>query len=141
MILYAVVEQYDNGGDSWDDLVQELTVRGLFTDGNAAEQHLEDGVNPEEWKLVEQKDGYRSYQDRERRYKTLVRYVSKVTTDTMHEDGCGLFPWLQQNCNRKSVEIISKHSFSFVRLNVFKQVCNLTRKVFLFKYVFLYLSY
>ena len=94
MLLYAVVEQYDNGDDCWDDLVQELTVKGLFTDGNAAEQHLEDGVNPEEWKLVEQKDGYRSYQDRERRYKTLVRYVSKVTTDTMHEDGYGLFPWL-----------------------------------------------
>lgn len=67
---------------------------GLFTYGNAAEQHLEDGVNPEEWKLVEQKDGYRSYQDRECRCRTLVRYVSKVTTDTMHEDGCGLFPWL-----------------------------------------------
>lgn len=95
MLLYAVVEQYDNGDDCWDDLVQELTVKGLFTDGNAAEQHLEDGVNPEEWKLVEQKDGYRSYQDRECRYRTLVRYVSKVTTDTMHEDGCGLFPWLQ----------------------------------------------
>ena len=48
MLLYAVVEQYDNGDDCWDDLVQELTVKGLFTDGNAAEQHLEDGVNPEE---------------------------------------------------------------------------------------------
>lgn len=94
MTLYAVVEQYDNGDDCWDDLVQELAVMGLFTDGNAAEQHLEDGVNPEEWKLVEQKDGYRSYQDRECRYRTLVRYVSKVTTDTMHEDGRGLFPWL-----------------------------------------------
>ena len=94
MLLYAVVQQYDNGGYCWDDLVQELTVRGLFTDGNAAEQHLEDGVDPDEWKLVEQKDGYRSYQDMERIYKTLVRYVSKVTTDTMHEDGCGLFPWL-----------------------------------------------
>ena len=93
MLLYAVVEQYDNGLD-WEDNIEELTVRGLFTDGNAAEQHLEDGVDPDEWKLVEQKDGYRSYQDRERRYKTLVRYVSKVTTDTMHEDGCGLFPWL-----------------------------------------------
>ena len=93
MLLYAVVEQYDNG-DDWEDRIEDLTVRGLFTDENAAEQHLEDGVNPEEWKLVEQKDGYRSYQDRERRYRTLVRYVSKVTTDTMHEDGCGLFPWL-----------------------------------------------
>ena len=93
MLLYAVVEQYDNG-DDWEDRIEDLTVRGMFTDGNAAEQHLEDGVNPEEWKLVEQKDGYRSYQDRERRYRTLVRYVSKVTTDTMHEDGCGLFPWL-----------------------------------------------
>ena len=66
MLLYAVVEQYDNG-DDWEDRIEDLTVRGLFTDGNAAEQHLEDGVNPEEWKLVEQKDGYRSYQDRERR--------------------------------------------------------------------------
>ena len=93
MLLYAVVEQYDNG-DDWEDRIEDLTVRGLFTDGNSAEQHLEDGVNPEEWKLVEQKDGYRSYQDRERRYRTLVRYVSKVTTDTMHEDVCGLFPWL-----------------------------------------------
>lgn len=93
MLLYAVVEQYDNG-DDWEDRIEDLTVRGLFTDGNAAEQHLEDGVDPEQWKLVEQKDGYRSYQDRERRYRTLVRYVSKVTTDTMHEDGCGLFPWL-----------------------------------------------
>ena len=93
MLLYAVVEQYDNG-DDWEDWIEDLTVRGLFTDGNSAEQHLEDGVNPEEWKLVEQKDGYRSYQDRERRYRTLVRYVSKVTTDTMHEDVCGLFPWL-----------------------------------------------
>lgn len=93
MLLYAVVEQYDNG-DDWEDKIEDLTVRGLFTDRNAAEQHLEDGVNPEEWKLIEQKDGYRSYQDRERRYGTLVRYVSKVTTDTMHEDGCGLFPWL-----------------------------------------------
>lgn len=94
MLLYAVVDQYDNGGDCWDDLVQELTVRGLFTDGNIAEQHLEDGVDPEQWKLVERKDGYRSYQNREYKYRTLVRYVSKVTTDTMHEDGCGLFPWL-----------------------------------------------
>ena len=93
MLLYAVVEQYDNG-DSWENLEQVLTVRGLFTDRNAAEQHLEDGVDTEQWKLVEQKDGYRSYQDREFRYRTLVRYVSKVTTDTMHEDGCGLFPWL-----------------------------------------------
>lgn len=93
MLLYAVVEQYDNG-DDWEDRIEDLTVRGLFTDGNAAEQHLEDGVDPEQWKLVEQKDGYRSYQDRESRYRTLVRYVSKVTTDTMHEDGCGLFPWL-----------------------------------------------
>ena len=93
MLLYAVVEQYDNG-DDWEDRIKDLTVRGLFTDGNSAEQHLEDGVNPEEWKLVEQKDGYRSYQDRERRYRTLVRYVSKVTTDTMHEDVCRLFPWL-----------------------------------------------
>ena len=93
MLLYAVVEQYDNG-DDWEDRIEDLTIRGLFTDGNSAEQHLEDGVNPEEWKLVEQKDGYRSYQDRERRYRTLVRYVSKVTTDTMHEDVCGLFPWL-----------------------------------------------
>ena len=64
MLLYAVVEQYDNGDDCWDDLVQELTVKGLFTDGNAAEQHLEDGVDPDEWKLVDQKEGYRSYQDR-----------------------------------------------------------------------------
>ena len=94
MLLYAVVEQYDNG-DDWEDRIEDLTVRGLFTDGNAAEQNLEDGVDPEQWKLVEQKDGYRSYQDREFRYRTLVRYVSKVTTDTMHEDGCGLFPWLQ----------------------------------------------
>ena len=94
MLLYAVVEQYDNG-DDWEDRIEDLTVRGMFTDGNAAEQHLEDGVNPEEWKLVEQKDGYRSYQDRKYEYRTLVRYVSKVTTDTMHEDGCGLFPWLQ----------------------------------------------
>ena len=94
MLLYAVVEQYDNG-DDWEDRIEDLTVRGLFTDGNAAEQHLEDGVDPDEWKLVEQKDGYRSYQDRERIYRTLVRYVSKVTTDTMHEDGCGLFPWLR----------------------------------------------
>ena len=93
MLLYAVVEQYDNG-DDWEDRIEDLTVRGMFTDGNAAEQHLEDGVNPEEWKLVEQKDGYRSYQDRKYEYRTLVRYVSKVTTDTMHEDGCGLFPWL-----------------------------------------------
>lgn len=93
MLLYAVVEQYDNGLD-WEDNIEELTVRGLFTDGNAAEQHLEDGVDPDEWKLVDQKDGYRSYQDREYEYRTLVRYVSKVTTDTMHEDGCGLFPWL-----------------------------------------------
>ena len=93
MLLYAVVEQYDNG-DDWEDRIEYLTVRGLFTDGNAAEQHLEDGVDPEKWKLVEQKDGYRSYQDREYEYRTLVRYVSKVTTDTMHEDGCGLFPWL-----------------------------------------------
>ena len=93
MLLYAVVEQYDNG-DDWEDRIEDLTVRGLFTDGNAAEQHLEDGVDPEKWKLVEQKDGYRSYQDREYEYRTLVRYVSKVTTDTMHEDGCGLFPWL-----------------------------------------------
>ena len=93
MLLYAVVEQYDNG-DDWEDRIEDLTVRGLFTDGNAAEQHLEDGVNPEEWKLVEQKDGYKRYQDMERRYRTLVRYVSKITTDTMHEDGCGLFPWL-----------------------------------------------
>ena len=93
MLLYAVVEQYDNG-DDWEDRIEDLTVRGLFTDGNAAEQHLEDGVNPEEWKLVEQKDGCRSYQDRERIYRTLVRYVSKVTTDTMNEDGCGLFTWL-----------------------------------------------
>lgn len=89
MLLYAVVEQYDNGED-WED----RTVRGLFTDGNAAYQHLEDGIDPEEWMLVEQRDGYRSYQDRKRRYKTLIRYVSKVTTDTMHESGCGLFPWL-----------------------------------------------
>ena len=93
MLLYAVVQQYDNGLD-WEDLVQELTVRGLFTDENVAEQHLEDGVDPEQWKLVKQKDGYRSYQDMERRYRTLVRYVSKITTDTMNEDGCGLFPWL-----------------------------------------------
>ena len=93
MLLYAVVQQYDNGED-WEDRIEDLTVRGLFTDGNAAYQHLEDGVDPEEWKLVGQKDGYRSYQDREHRYRTLVRYVSKVTTDTMHEDGCGLFPWL-----------------------------------------------
>lgn len=93
MLLYAVVQQYDNGED-WEDLVQELTVRGLFTDGNAAEQHLEDGVDPEQWKLVKQKDGYRYYQDRNYKYCTLVRYVSKVTTDTMHENGCGLFPWL-----------------------------------------------
>ena len=57
MLLYAVVEQYDNG-DDWEDRIEDLTVRGLFTDGNSAEQHLEDGVNPEEWKLVEQKDGY-----------------------------------------------------------------------------------
>lgn len=98
MLLYAVVEQYDNGGDYWDDLEEQvLTVRGLFTDGNAAEQHLEDGVDPEQWKLVEQKDGYRRYkcyQYREWEHITLVRYVSKVTTDTMHEDGCGLFPCL-----------------------------------------------
>lgn len=93
MLLYAVVEQYDNGLD-WEDNIEELTVRGLFTDGNVAEQHLEDGVDPDEWKLVDQKDGYRSYQDREYEYRTLVRYVSKVTTDTMHEDDCGLFPWL-----------------------------------------------
>ena len=95
MLLYAVVQQYDNGGYCWEDLEQELTVRGLFTDGNVAEQHLEDGVDPDEWKLVDQKDGYRSYQDRKYEYRTLVRYVSKVTTDTMHEDDCGLFPWLQ----------------------------------------------
>lgn len=93
MLLYAVVEQYDNGLD-WEDNIEELTVRGLFTDGNDAEQHLEDGVDPDKWKLVDQKDGYRSYQDREYEYRTLVRYVSKVTTDTMHEDGYGLFPWL-----------------------------------------------
>ena len=93
MLLYAVVEQYDNG-DDWEDRIEDLTVRGLFTDGNAAEQHLEDGVNPEEWKLVEQKDGYKRYQYREWEHMTLVRYVSKVTTDTMHEDGCGLFPCL-----------------------------------------------
>ena len=93
MLLYAVVQQYDNG-DDWEDRIEDLTVRGLFTDGNAAEQHLEDGVDPEQWKLVEQKDGYKRYQDMERRYRTLVRYVSKITTDTMHEDGCGLFPWL-----------------------------------------------
>ena len=95
MLLYAVIEQYDNGGDSWEDLEQVLTVRGLFTDGNAAEQHLEDGVDPEQWKLVEQKDGYKRYQYREWEHMTLVRYASKVTTDTMREDGCGLFPWLQ----------------------------------------------
>lgn len=93
MLLYAVVEQYDNG-DDWEDRIEDLTVRGLFTDGNAAEQHLEDGVAPEQWKLVKQKDGYRYYQDRNYKYRTLVRYVSKVTTDTMHENGCGLFPWL-----------------------------------------------
>ena len=93
MLLYAVVEQYDNSLD-WEDNIEELTVRGLFTDGNAAEQHLEDGINPDEWELVDQKDGYRSYQSREYEYRTLVRYVSKVTTDTMHEDGCGLFSWL-----------------------------------------------
>ena len=93
MLLYAVVQQYDNGLD-WEDNIEELTVRGLFTDGNAAEQHLEDGVDPDKWKLVDQEDGYRSYQDRKYEYKTLVRYVSKVTTDTMHEDGCGLFQWL-----------------------------------------------
>ncbi len=93
MLLYAVVQQYDNGED-WEDLVQDLTVRGLFADENIAEQHLEDGVDPEQWKLVNQKDGYRGYQDRIDRYRTLVRYVSKVTTDTMHESGCGLFPWL-----------------------------------------------
>ena len=94
MLLYAVIEQYDNG-DDWEDRIEELTVRGLFTDENAAEQHLEDGVDPEQWKLVEQKDGYKRYQYREWEHRTLVRYVSKVTTDTMHEDGCGLFPWLQ----------------------------------------------
>ena len=93
MLLYAVVEQYDNG-DDWEDRIEDLTVRGLFTDENAAEQHLEDGVDPEQWKLVEQKDGYKRYQYRECEHMTLVRYVSKVTTDTMHEDGCGLFPWL-----------------------------------------------
>ena len=93
MLLYAVVEQYDNG-DDWEDRIEDLTVRGLFTDGNAAEQHLEDGVDPEQWKLVEQKDGYKRYQYRELEHMTLVRYVSKVTTDTMHEDGCGLFQWL-----------------------------------------------
>ena len=93
MLLYAVVEQYDNG-DDWEDRIEDLTVRGLLTDGNAAEQHLEDGVDPEQWKLVEQKDGYKRYQYREWEHMTLVRYVSKVTTDTMHEDGCGLFPWL-----------------------------------------------
>lgn len=93
MLLYAVVQQYDNG-EEWEDLVQELTVRGLFTDENAAEQHLEDGVDPEQWKLVNQEGDYRCYQDRNYKYCTLVRYVSKVTTDTMHENGCGLFPWL-----------------------------------------------
>lgn len=93
MLLYAVVQQYDNGSE-WEDLVQELTVRGLFTDENVAEQHLEDGVNPEQWKLVKQKDGYKYYEDRMWKPSTLVRYVSKVTTDTMHENGCGLFPWL-----------------------------------------------
>ena len=93
MLLYAVVEQYDNG-DDWEDRIEDLTVRGLFTDGNAAEQHLEDGAYPEQWKLVEQKDGYKRYQYREWEHMTLVRYVSKVTIDTMHEDGCGLFPWL-----------------------------------------------
>lgn len=93
MLLYAVVQQYDNGSE-WEDLVQELTVRGLFTDENVAEQHLEDGVDPEQWKLVKQKDGYKYYEDRLWKPCTLVRRVSKVTTDTMHEDGCGLFPWL-----------------------------------------------
>lgn len=93
MLLYAVVQQYDNG-DDWEDLVQELTVRGLFTDENVAEQHLEDGVDPEQWKLAKQKDGYKYYKDRLWKPSTLVRRVAKVTTDTMHEDGCGLFPWL-----------------------------------------------
>ena len=76
MLLYAVVEQYDNGSYCWENSEQVLTVRGLFTDRNAAEQHLEDGVDPEQWKLVEQKDGYKRYQYREWEQMTLVRYVS-----------------------------------------------------------------
>ena len=93
MTLYAVVEKYIDGSD-WDNPIQDVNVRGLFTDQNSAYQHLEDGVDPEQWKLVEQKDCYKRYQYREWEHMKLVRYVSKVTTDTMHEDGCGLFPCL-----------------------------------------------
>ena len=47
MTLYAVVEQYIDGSD-WDNSIQNVNVRGLFTDQNAAYQHLEDGVDPEQ---------------------------------------------------------------------------------------------
>ena len=94
MLLYAVVEQYTDDED-WEYRIRNLTVRGLFTDKNAAYQHLEDGINDnnEELELVYQEDGYRRYQERYGEG-IVVRYVSEVTTDTMDKDGCGLFPWL-----------------------------------------------
>ena len=96
MLLYAVVEQYDNGGDSWEDLEQVLTVRGLFTDGNAAEQHLEDGVDPEQWKCVKINDGYREYCGRYHNDCTaLSRCVRGVRTDMMYNHDRGMFPFIQ----------------------------------------------
>lgn len=95
MLLYAVVEQYIDGSDL-DNPIQNVNVRGLFTDQNAAYQHLEDGVDPEQWKCVKIKDGYREYEGRYYNDCTaLSRCVRGVRTDMMYNFDHGMFPFIQ----------------------------------------------